>query len=289
MKSLQKKYQRLIHCIYYVTIKLILKREKMKKYALVFVFALVAGMLSAFAPLPKVNQTSSKVAPLTAQETEGLLFMIEEENMTHDLYTAFFELYGSPSFQTIALSEQVHMDELKALLGTYNISDPSIGKSAGEFAEPALQALYDQLLVQGSASFAEALKVGAVIEEINILELQSHMIQTKQAGILEVYAELEQGSENHLRAFVRQINNQSGESYVPGHLSTEEFQRITSEANGRSSLGLQNRQSMQGKGRGMQSGQGMSGSQAMNQGFGMGQMQGYMAGGCSSSAPCANQ
>jgi len=260
----------------------------MKRFTLVIVLAMVAGLLSAFTPLPKVNEVSFQIAPLTVQETEGLLYMIEEEKMAHDLYTAFFELYGSPSFQTIASSEQVHMNELKALLGTYNVADPSVGNAAGEFTDPDLQALYDQLLAQGSASLAEALKVGAAVEEIDIVDLQNRMAQTVQAGILQVYAALEQGSENHLRSFVRQLNNQSGETYVPGHLSAEEFQRITSEASGRNSMGLQNGLGMHGKGRGIQSGQRMSGGQAMNQGFGTGQMQGNMSGNCSGSETCLN-
>ena len=100
----------------------------MKKYTLVFVLAMVAGMLSAFAPLPKVDQASVQVATLTAEETDGLLFMIEEEKMARDLYSAFYGLYGSSSFQKIASSEQVHMDELKVLLNSYSINDPTIGK-----------------------------------------------------------------------------------------------------------------------------------------------------------------
>ena len=235
---------------------------------------MVAGLLSAFAPLPKVDQASVQVATLTAQETDDLLFMIEEEKMARDLYTAFYGLYGSPSFQKIASSEQVHMDELKVLLNFYSINDPTIGKAAGVFTDPDLQALYDQLLAQGSASLAEALKVGAAVEEIDILDLQSRMARTAQADILEVYAILESGSENHLRAFVGQINNQTGEIYIPGYLSAEEYQRITLGANGNSTQGLQNGQGMQGNGRGMQAGQGMQGSQATKQGSGRNQMQG---------------
>ena len=67
----------------------------MKKYTLVIVLAMLAGMLSAFAPLPKVDKASAQVAALTAEETEGLLFMIEEEKMARDLYSAFYGLYGS--------------------------------------------------------------------------------------------------------------------------------------------------------------------------------------------------
>ena len=259
----------------------------MKKYTLVSVLAMVAGMLSAFAPLPQVVQASVQVATLTAEETDGLLFMVEEEKMARDLYSAFYGQFGSSSFQKIASSEQVHMDELKALLNSYSINDPTIGNAAGVFTDPDLQALYDQLLAKGSVSLVEAFKVGAAVEEIDILDLQSRMAQTAQAGILEVYTILESASENHLRAFVWQINNQSGEIYIPGYLSTDEFQRITSGANN-ITQGLQNGQGMQGNRRAMQAGQGMRGTQAANQGLGQNQMQGLMNGNCSGSEICPN-
>jgi len=260
----------------------------MKKYTIVLVLVMVAGMMSAFAPLPQGNEVSPQTASLTASETADLQFMIEEEKMARDLYTAFYGLYSTQSFQTIASSEQVHMDELKFLLDTFGIPDPTIGNAAGVFSDAGLQALYDQLLAQGSVSMTEALKVGASVEEIDILDLQSRMAQTVQADILAVYSELEWGSENHLRAFVRQINNQTGAIYTPGYLSTEEFQRITQNTNGNSIQGFQNGQGMQAYGRGMQTGQGMQGGQGMRQGSGLNQMQGFMAGECSGSETCVN-
>ena len=258
----------------------------MKKYTLVLVLAMVAGMLSAFAPLPKVDEASVQIATLTAAETDGLLFMVEEEKMARDLYAAFFGQYGSSSFQKIASSEQVHMDELKVLLNSYNIIDPTIGNNAGVFTDPDLQTLYDQLLAQGSVSLPEALKVGAAVEEIDILDLQSRLAQTALAPILSVYALLESASENHLRAFAGQISNQTGEVYVPGYLSAEEYQRITLGANGSGTQGMQNGQGMQANRRGVRGGQGMQGGQSMNQGFGLTQMQGFMNGDCSGSENC---
>ena len=260
----------------------------MKKYTLVIVLAMVAGLLSAFAPLPQVDEVSVQIAVLTAQETDDLHFMVEEEKMARDLYAAFYELYGSPSFQRIASSEQVHMDELKVLFNFYSVNDPTIGKAAGVFTDPDLQTLYDQLLAQGRVSFAEALKVGAAVEEIDILDLQSRMARTAQAGILEVYAILASGSENHLHAFVGQISNQTGEIYTPGYLSTDEYQRITLGVNGNSTQGLQNGQGMQGNGRGIQAGQGMQGGQTMNQGLNLDQMRGNMSGECSGFETCPN-
>ncbi len=71
------------------------------------------------------------------------------------------------------------------------------------FSNPDLQALYDQLIAQGSQSLQDAFLVGAAIEEIDILDLEERIAQTDKADIQLVYQSLLQGSENHLRAFVR--------------------------------------------------------------------------------------
>ena len=60
----------------------------------------------------------------------------------------------------------------------------------GEFTDSALQALYDKLIAQGSTSVAAALKVGAAIEEIDILDLQERVAVTTHADIVRVYGNL---------------------------------------------------------------------------------------------------
>jgi hypothetical protein len=71
----------------------------------------------------------------------------------------------------------------------------------------------------------DALKVGAAIEEIDILDLIEYAEQTDKADILMVYDNLKRGSENHLRAFVSTLERQ-GETYEPGTLSSEAFDEI---------------------------------------------------------------
>ena len=48
---------------------------------------------------------------------------------------------------------------------------------------------------------ADTLKVGAAIEEIDILDLQERMTATTNSTLDRLYGNLEAGSENHLRAF----------------------------------------------------------------------------------------
>lgn len=158
-------------------------------------------------------------------ETDALLYMREEEKLARDVYQYFATLWGMPSFANIAKSEQVHMDSVLDLINRYELADPAVAE-AGVFTNPDLQELYDQLIAQGSISVEEAFRVGAAIEEIDILDLQTRLSQTDQADIQQVFESLMLGSYNHLNAFVTNLSNRYGLVYVPQYLSTDLYQEI---------------------------------------------------------------
>jgi hypothetical protein len=159
-------------------------------------------------------------------EVEGLLYMREEEKLARDVYLTLYEKWGLPIFQNITNSEQRHMDAVKTLLDRYDIEDPAAGNDVGVFANPALQELYDQLIQQGSQSVADALRVGAAIEEIDILDLEERIAQTDKADIRRVYENLMRGSRNHLRAFASNLDRRAGETYRPQYLSQAAYESI---------------------------------------------------------------
>ena len=99
----------------------------------------------------------------------------------------------------------------------------------GVFTNPDLQTLYNDLVVQGSQSLYEALRVGAAIEEIDILDLQKRLAQTENADIQHVFTSLLQGSSNHLRAFTSTLMTQTGETYQPQYMSLDDYQAIIGE------------------------------------------------------------
>lgn len=165
-------------------------------------------------------------AGLTEAERQGLLYMREEEKLARDVYTALAAEWGTSVFQSITRSEQAHMDALKTLLDRYGLVDPAQAEP-GVFTDPTLQALYTELVARGRQSLAEALKVGAAIEEIDIADLDERLTQTDNADLQAVYANLRRGSENHLRAFANTLQNQTGETYAPQFLSADAYQAIT--------------------------------------------------------------
>lgn len=160
----------------------------------------VAGSAYAAQTTPAPQSAVMTVA-LSAQEIADLQYMREEEKLAHDVYAAMFAKWGLPIFDNIARSETQHASAVKNLLDRYGIPDPAAGKAAGEFTNPALQALYDQLLAQGSLSVNDALKVGVTIEQTDINDLQTRLAATTQWDVQRVYSNLLRGSQNHLRAF----------------------------------------------------------------------------------------
>ncbi len=174
--------------------------------------------------------SSMVVGDLTEVEAEGLIFMREEEKLARDVYLTLSDQWDIPIFQNIARSEKTHTNAIKNLLDTYGLDDPMVNEKIGVFINPDLQALNDQLVVQGSQSLSDAHKVGVAIEEIDILDLEEYIAQTNHADIQLVYENLLKGSRNHLRAFVNTLQRQTGETYQPQYLSQEVYDAIIGSA-----------------------------------------------------------
>ncbi len=160
------------------------------------------------------------------QEIEDLLWMREEEKLARDVYLTLAEQWDVAVFTNISQSEQQHMDAVAVLLERYGLEDPVGENGVGEFTNPELQALYDELVAQGSQSLADALTVGATIEDVDILDLEEAMARTDNADIQQVYSSLECGSENHLRAFVSTLEQMTGESYTPQFIDQATYDAI---------------------------------------------------------------
>jgi hypothetical protein len=199
--------------------------------------------------------SQTPVGELSDLEAEGILFMREEEKLARDVYLVLYDQWGMQVFSNIAKSESTHMEAIKTLIDRYQLDDPVEGKEIGEFANEELQALYDQLVEQGSQSLVDALEVGAAIEEIDILDLEERLAQTDKADLQVVYDNLMRGSRNHLRAFVSSLEQQ-GVTYEPSYLSSEQFEEILS--SGVEQGGSRGGQGNRG-GQGSQGGQGNQG------------------------------
>lgn len=164
--------------------------------------------------------------PLNEGEIAALLFMREEEKLARDVYTYLYDSWSVKSFQNISYSEQSHMDAVLVLIDKYDLDDPAADNIYGTFQNGDLQQLYDDLIDVGSVSIEAALKVGAAIEEIDIIDLQRELDTTvDNADITIVFENLMKGSRNHLRAFVGNLST-LGITYEPQYLTQEDYDMI---------------------------------------------------------------
>lgn len=166
-----------------------------------------------------------EITPLSTREEQDVLYMREEEKLARDVYRAMFDLWEVPTFFQISESEQRQMDALARLIVRYDLEDPVVDDTEGVFANPVFRELYGELVEAGSASMVDALQVGALIEELDIVDLRVALSQTDHADLQRVYENLMRGSRNHLRAFAALITA-AGETYEAQHLTQEEFDEI---------------------------------------------------------------
>jgi len=168
---------------------------------------------------------------LSTEEQMDLSFLREEEKLARDVYLYNYQLYGATIFSNIASSEQTHMDKVLELLELAALEDSITSNEIGSFENEDLALLYTQLTQQSATSLEEALKVGALIEDLDIADIETMMEHTTNSALLSVYSNLVCGSKNHIRAYSRNIEA-AGESYTPQYISAEYYTLILSETSG---------------------------------------------------------
>lgn len=162
---------------------------------------------------------------LTEAEKAALLYMVEEEKLAGDVYAYLYQVWGLPVFQNIQQSEIQHQQAVANLLAHYGIANPASAQ-AGVFTNPDLQALYQTLITQGRQSLAEALRVGALIEETDIHDLQQRLTQVTHPAVQQVFTNLLNGSTHHLSSFVTLYERETGSTYTPQVLSADQIAQL---------------------------------------------------------------
>jgi hypothetical protein len=103
--------------------------------------------------------------------------------------------------------------------------DPAINNNVNGLVKQGLVSLFDNLLTQGKLSALEALYVGAAIEEVDMLDLQQAIDNADNDYIRRMYENLLSGSRNHLRTYIKQIEEQ-GNVYEALFLSQDEIDAV---------------------------------------------------------------
>lgn len=142
---------------------------------------------------------------LSEEQIEDLIFMYQEEKVARDVYLKLHEEWGMQIFKNIANAEQTHMNAVKGLLVKYDIPIPITEEDIGSFVLPELQLLYNDLMEKGLVSKIDALEVGVIIEEKDIIDISEKM-EGAPFDIERVYGNLLDGSYSHLDAFNKVLN-----------------------------------------------------------------------------------
>jgi hypothetical protein len=164
---------------------------------------------------------------LSTEDTNALLFMLEEEKLARDTYDYLDILYTVNQFSNIKLSEQSHMNAVMKLLDHYGIAYTIL--PYGVFENKEIQDLYNQFVEKGQIDVLNALDVGATIEDLDIVDLEEFIEATSNSSIISVFESLQCGSRNHLRSFVSAIEN-SNEVYEPQFLTLHDYNEIIGES-----------------------------------------------------------
>lgn len=192
----------------------------------------VASLLAACGVEGQPSSPSTNGADANPGLADDLRFLREEEKLARDVYLTLFDVWQLRPHQNIAASEQTHTDRVKGMLLALGISDPVEDDTVGVFVNTELATLYSDLTALGMQSEVAALNVGATIEDLDIRDIEQMMGRTQDANILSLYAALQCGSRNHLRAFTSELSIR-GVSYSPQYLGQADYDAILTGAHER--------------------------------------------------------
>ena len=206
----------------------------MKRIVSVVVIAsLVVGTVTAAGPGYGTRDHEEILAalpiePLNEAEIGALSYMTEEEKLARDVYTNLYEIWGVRTFDNIAAAEQQHIDSVVSLMERYDLTLPATMDTVGAFENDDLRALYSDLIASGSESVQAALEVGATIEDVALADLHRELEAVDNEDIQMVFRNLIAGSENHMRAFVGQLERY-GIDYEPQYIEADYLESIVSD------------------------------------------------------------
>jgi len=168
---------------------------------------------------------SLPVGDLDDDEAAAVVFLREEEKLARDVYLTVSLSWELPVFSRIARSEQRHMDLVALLLDRYSLADAVGGDVIGQFADPDLDVMFDELVAAGQRSLVDALAVGATIEDLDLADLEALLLASNDLDVDLIAENLAAGSRNHLRAFVGALADR-GVTYAPQYLDEGAFAAI---------------------------------------------------------------
>ena len=131
-----------------------------------------------------------------------------------------------PIFNNISKSEDRHQQVVLEMIKKYDINfEPKTER--GKYNDPEMEKLYLELVEQGKKSLVDALKVGALIEDMDIYDLNNAIKQTDNQDLTIVFTNIRTGSYHHIKAFTNWLKRYNI-TYQPKYISEQELNDILS-------------------------------------------------------------
>lgn len=216
--------------------------------SIIVVFSALGAALilnPAIADVEIVQADNTVSIKLDFNEQTHLEFMCEEEKLARDVYIMLGTKYPTATvFGKIDDSEERHKCSVADMLEKYGIANPSTNDNVGVFTGKDygwyFTEKFNALVERGATSELEALYVGAFIEELDMLDInqcpkvivetdngindesECGKVYTDKIDIQRLYESLLAGSENHLRAYVSNIEKKIGDGSYTAQILTQE-------------------------------------------------------------------
>jgi len=182
------------------------------------------GMESNATALPAEIQSAIDMpaSTLSQELADTLAYMGNEERLAYDVYNALYGKWGTKQFTNIATKSEVkHIQAVQALVQKYkesadinftNVDKDELGykdtsveeMNAGTYDISKIQDLYTMLVEKGNTSEEDALKVGCMIEVIDVNDLNEYIDMAEKSNaedIKTVFTFLRDGSYSHYWTF----------------------------------------------------------------------------------------
>jgi len=158
-----------------------------------------------------------------AADKSDLIRLYEDEILAHDLYVELGKIHpGIRPFQNIPQSEARHRQVMAGILEKEGIALPKPPEGR-KFITEGLDKTYHDWLEEGRKSEMDACRVGVRLEDHDIAELRAAVKDF--ADHAAALAGLESASNNHLRAFHRNLTRLGG-SYKAEALEEKDIAAI---------------------------------------------------------------
>ncbi|MEA1879525.1 MAG: DUF2202 domain-containing protein [Campylobacterota bacterium] len=172
--------------------------------------------------LPTPSEKSDLPSGLSEELVNTLSYMGNEERLAYDVYNRLYKEWGIKTFTNIANKSEIkHIEAVQDLIQKYKLNDlnhftnvdlPALGymntavedMEAGTYDISKIQRLYDDLVSMGSRSEIDALKVGCIVEVVDINDLDEyiHLAEASNASdVVDTFTFLRKGSYNHYWSF----------------------------------------------------------------------------------------